>query len=85
MKVFLEYLPSSIGSDSNTASLVLQKTLEMYFKQYFTKVGDSDITKIVYERGANEAMKLLVRCYLSQLQILHLKEDCYKKEEMTSR
>ncbi|XP_063922297.1 uncharacterized protein LOC135136807 [Zophobas morio] len=84
IKVFLEYLPSSIGSDSNTASLVLQKTLEMYFKQYFVKVGDTDISKIIYERGANEAMKLLVRSYLSQLQILQLKEDVSKKEEMTS-
>ena len=83
--MFLEYLPSSIGSDSNTASLVLQKTLEMYFKQYFVKVGDTDISKIIYERGANEAMKLLVRSYLSQLQILQLKEDVSKKEEMTSR
>ncbi|RZC40531.1 Hermansky-Pudlak syndrome 3 protein -like protein [Asbolus verrucosus] len=84
IKVFLEYLPSSIGSDSNTASLVLQKTLEMYFQQYFVKVGNTDISKIIYERGANEAMKLLVRSYLSQLQIFQLKEDTNKKEEMSS-
>jgi acetate kinase len=84
-QVFLEYLPSSIGSDSSTASLVLQKTLETYFRQYFAKMGDTDISKIIYERGANEAMKLLVRSYLSQLQILQLKEDTSKREEMSSR
>jgi hypothetical protein len=83
-QVFLEYLPSSIGSDSSTASLVLQKTLETYFRQYFAKMGDTDISKIIYERGANEAMKLLVRSYLSQLQILQLKEDTSKREEMSS-
>lgn len=81
----MEYLPSSIGSDSNTASLVLQKTLELYFQQYLNKVGNADISKIVYERGANEAMKLLVRSYLSQLQIFQLKEETnIKKEEMTT-
>ncbi|XP_044260158.1 Hermansky-Pudlak syndrome 3 protein homolog [Tribolium madens] len=83
IKVFLEYLPSSIGSDSSTASLVLQKTLELYFQKYFEKFGDSDISKIIYERGANEAMKLLVRSYLSQLQIFQLKED-NQKDEMSS-
>ncbi|KAJ8917277.1 hypothetical protein NQ315_002294 [Exocentrus adspersus] len=80
IKVFLEYLPSSIGNDSSSASLVLQKTLEMYFEQYFSKPENIDLTKIIYERGASEAMKLLVRSYLSQLQILQLKhkgqQDC---------
>ncbi|XP_018568137.1 uncharacterized protein LOC108908554 [Anoplophora glabripennis] len=80
IKVFLEYLPSSIGNDSNLASLVLQKTLEMYFEQYFSKPENIDLTKIIYERGASEAMKLLVRSYLSQLQILQLKEQQNQKE-----
>ncbi|KAJ8953684.1 hypothetical protein NQ314_007292 [Rhamnusium bicolor] len=80
IKVFLEYLPSSIGNDSSSASLVLQKTLELYFEQYFSKPENVDLTKIIYERGASEAMKLLVRSYLSQLQILQLKEQTNKKE-----
>ncbi|CAH0548559.1 unnamed protein product [Brassicogethes aeneus] len=79
IKVFLEYLPSSIGSDGNTASFVLQKTLEQYFENYFSRSENADLSKITYERGSGEAMKLLVRSYLSQLQILQLKEDkCIK-------
>nr|XP_023016560.1 uncharacterized protein LOC111505899 [Leptinotarsa decemlineata] len=80
IKVFLEYLPSSISNDSNSASLVLQKTLETYFEQYFSKPENIDLSKIIYERGACEAMKLLVRSYLSQLQILQLREESMKKE-----
>ncbi|CAG9830670.1 unnamed protein product [Diabrotica balteata] len=75
IKVFLEYLPSSIGSDSNSASLLLQKTLETYFERYFSKPENIDLSKIIYERGASEAMKLLVRSYLSQLQILQLRDE----------
>ncbi|KAJ8939346.1 hypothetical protein NQ318_005707 [Aromia moschata] len=80
IKVFLEYLPSSIGTDSNSASIVLQKTLQQYFERYFSKPENVDLTKIIYEKGACEAMKLLVRSYLSQLQILQLKEHNDKKE-----
>ncbi|XP_072381233.1 uncharacterized protein [Diabrotica undecimpunctata] len=75
IKVFLEYLPSSIGSDSNSASVLLQKTLETYFERYFSKPENIDLSKIIYERGASEAMKLLVRSYLSQLQILQLRDE----------
>ncbi|CAG9815124.1 unnamed protein product [Phaedon cochleariae] len=79
IRVFLEYLPSSIGNDSNSASLVLQQTLEMYFERYFSKPENIDLTKVVYERGASEAMKLLVRSYLSQLQMIQLREERIKK------
>ncbi|XP_056637368.1 uncharacterized protein LOC130445640 isoform X1 [Diorhabda sublineata] len=75
IKVFLEYLPSSIGSDTNSASTLLQKTLETYFERYFSKPENVDLSKIIYERGASEAMKLLVRSYLSQLQILQMKDE----------
>lgn len=52
----------------------------MYFEQYFFKPENIDLTKIIYERGASEAMKLLVRSYLSQLQILQLKEYTNQKQ-----
>ncbi|CAG9770856.1 unnamed protein product [Ceutorhynchus assimilis] len=74
IKVFLEYLPSSIGKDSNFASTVLQKTLESFFTRYFSKPENIDVAKITYEKGATEAMKLLVRSYLSQLQLMQLKK-----------
>ncbi|XP_030747037.1 uncharacterized protein LOC115875658 [Sitophilus oryzae] len=75
IKVFLEYLPSSIGNDSTFASTVLQKTLESFFIRYFSKPENLDVSKIMYEKGATDAMKLLVRSYLSQLQILQLKME----------
>ncbi|CAG9861597.1 unnamed protein product [Phyllotreta striolata] len=75
IKVFLEYLPSSIGSDSSSATLVLQKTLEMYFERYFSKPENLDLSKAVYERGASDALKLLVRSYLSQLQLIQLRDQ----------
>lgn len=67
VKAFLDYLPASIGNDCNLASGVLQKTLESYFAQ-------ADITKSNCDRGINEAFKILVRSYLSQIQMLQLKE-----------
>lgn len=78
-QVFLEYLPSSIGSDGNVASLVLQQTLELYFKKYFARQESLDLP-ISYDRPMYDAMKLLVRSYLSQLQILQLKEKHTTKE-----
>ncbi|XP_066255602.1 uncharacterized protein [Euwallacea similis] len=75
IKVFLEYLPSSIGKDSNLASTVLQNTLELFFIRYFSKPENMDLAKVIYEKGATEAMKLLVRSYLSQLQLLQLKRE----------
>lgn len=81
IKVFLEYLPSSIGSDNNCANELLQDTLELYFQQYFSRPENVDLTKISYERGACEAMKLLVRSYLSQLQILQMREENSNNEE----
>ncbi|CAH2008089.1 unnamed protein product [Acanthoscelides obtectus] len=80
LKVFIEYLPSSIGNDCNFASVVLQKTLENYFERYFSKPENIDLSKIIYERGAGEAVKLLVRSYLSQLQILQMKEQQSSKD-----
>lgn len=72
LKAFLDYLPASIGTDCNVASTVLQKTLELYFSKIFE---NADTTKMSLDRGANEALKILVRTYLSQLQILQLKEQ----------
>lgn len=70
----MEYLPGSIGSEGTTGSKVLQITLEKYFLSYFTKYDNTELTKLTLDRATNEALKLLVRSYLSQLQILQLKE-----------
>lgn len=70
----MEYLPSSIGAEQYTATLLLQLTLEEYFQAQFSDSEEIDKTKISNEKGASEALKLLVRSYLSQLQILQLKE-----------
>ncbi|KAL3270567.1 hypothetical protein HHI36_021104 [Cryptolaemus montrouzieri] len=81
IKIFLEYLPSSIGTEQSTATLLLQRTLEGYFKEYFSKPESVDPSKLSYERGGNEALKLLVRSYLSQLQILQLKDENNRKNK----
>lgn len=78
LKIFLEYLPASIGSDGTTGSKVLQITLEKYFVTYFNKYDKMELSKLSLDRATNEAMKLLVRSYLSQLQILQLKEKSQK-------
>lgn len=75
----MDYLPSNIGTDGNTAGIVLQKTLELYFFKFFAENESSDLPKIIYDRATNEAMKILVRFYLSQLQILQLKENTSKE------
>lgn len=71
LKAFLDYLPASIGNDCNVASGVLQNTLELYFCKLFDK---TDLSQMTFDRSTNEAMKILVRSYLSQLQILQMKE-----------
>lgn len=45
----------------------------MYFKRYFAKQENLDLP-LVYDRATHEAMKLLVRSYLSQLQLCQMKE-----------
>ncbi|KRT79408.1 hypothetical protein AMK59_8468 [Oryctes borbonicus] len=81
LKIFLEYLPVSIGSDGTSGSKVLQVTLEKYFVSYFTKYDNTELSKLTLDRATNEALKLLVRSYLSQLQILQLKEKNSKVYE----
>lgn len=65
--------------------MVLQKTLETYFEKYFSQPENVDLNKIIYERGACEAMKLLVRSYLSQLQMIQLREENNKKDGKSVR
>ncbi|XP_044762835.1 uncharacterized protein LOC123319874 isoform X2 [Coccinella septempunctata] len=84
IKIFMEYLPSSIGAEPNTATQLLQLTLEEYFEQLFSGSQEIDHSRISHEKGASEALKLLVRSYLSQLQILQLKEENNKKKEENS-
>jgi hypothetical protein len=59
----LEYIPSRIGIAGSAASHVLQKFLEKYFEWYFSEVRASS-----YDMTTVEALKILVRSYLSHLQ-----------------
>lgn len=76
--MFLEYLPSSIGCDVTNAGSVLQLTLELYFKKYFARQDTLELP-LSYDKATQEAMKYLVRSYLSQIQIYHLKERNLQK------
>lgn len=64
---------------------MLQKTLESFFTRYFSKPENVDMAKIIYEKGATEAMKLLVRSYLSQLQLLQLKKEAQMGQGQMNR
>nr|XP_022901998.1 Hermansky-Pudlak syndrome 3 protein homolog [Onthophagus taurus]XP_022901999.1 Hermansky-Pudlak syndrome 3 protein homolog [Onthophagus taurus]XP_022902000.1 Hermansky-Pudlak syndrome 3 protein homolog [Onthophagus taurus] len=80
LKIFLEYLPASIGTDTTTGREVLQKTLEMYFTSYFSKFDEIELNKLVLDWASSEGLKLLVRSYLSEVQIMQIKEKNTKKE-----
>jgi hypothetical protein len=63
LQVFLEYIPFRIGITGSAASRVLQTFLELYFVWYFSVVMSSS-----YDMTTVEALKILVRSYLSHLQ-----------------
>lgn len=85
--MFLEYLPSRVGSDGNTAATVMQKTLEQYFKNYFKNQDVKDLSKFANERPSSlqEAIKILVRSYLSELQMLHIKDLSLSEDNLDKR
>ncbi|XP_025834263.1 Hermansky-Pudlak syndrome 3 protein isoform X2 [Agrilus planipennis] len=82
LKLFLEYLPSRTGEEAQCAGKVLQMVLEQYLKAYFASYETKELPKIVYDRSTQEAITILVRSYLSQLQILHLRTT--KNQETAS-
>jgi hypothetical protein len=65
-QVFLEYIPSQIGIAGSAASDVLQKFLEKYFAWYFSRITAESSAS--YDLATSEALKILVRSYLSDLQ-----------------
>ncbi|XP_066997400.2 BLOC-2 complex member HPS3 isoform X2 [Anabrus simplex] len=73
LKVFLEYLPSRIGITGSTASFVLQIFLEKYFAWFFSQ------PPMPYDLTTVEALKILVRSYLSDLQLHELNNANRKK------
>lgn len=73
LKVFLEYLPSRIGITGSTASLVLQMFLESFFAWYFS------LSPMSYDPPTVEALKILVRSYLSDLQLYDITNVNRKK------
>lgn len=75
----MEYLPSSIGCDVTNAGSILQLTLELYFKKYFARQDTLELPSN-YDKATQDAMKYLVRSYLSQIQIYHLREKNQMRE-----
>lgn len=62
LKIFLDVLPSG-GIQSRNSSLVLQTVLENYFRFYNEKFNPKK-----YDHKTTEALKILIRIYLSHLQ-----------------
>lgn len=53
----------------------MQKTLEEYFKVYFANCESKDLPALARERSSvQEAITILVRSYMSQLQVINMKE-----------
>ncbi|XP_069678464.1 BLOC-2 complex member HPS3 isoform X2 [Periplaneta americana] len=71
LQVFLEYIPSRIGIAGSAASHVLQRFLEKYFAWYFNELTPQD-SPASYDMATVEALKILVRSYLSDLQRFNL-------------
>ncbi|XP_063220161.1 BLOC-2 complex member HPS3 [Bacillus rossius redtenbacheri] len=63
LQVFLEYLPSRISIAGSATSLVVQDFLERYFLWFYKNLPEP-----VYDPPTVEALKILVRSYLSNLQ-----------------
>lgn len=81
----MEYLPSSIGYDSDFARTVLQTTLQAFFTRFFSKPENLDVSKVVYEKGATDAIKLLVRTYLAQMEVLQMKAEAQEEVSVCKR
>lgn len=84
MQVFLDFLPSHISKDGTNGSLVLQVLLEKYFKNYYS-LPENVYKKTNYDNATFEALKILVRTYLSQLQIWQINKDkqTFKLKDIT--
>jgi hypothetical protein len=78
-QVFLEYIPSRIGIAGSAASDVLQKFLEKYFAWYFSDITEE--SPLSYDMTTIEALKILVRSYLSDLQRHNLNTSGKKKSQ----
>jgi hypothetical protein len=76
-QVFLEYIPSQIGIAGSAASDVLQKFLEKYFAWYFSHIATQSLAS--YDLATLEALKILVRSYLSDLQRHNINKSGKKK------
>ncbi|XP_021913117.1 Hermansky-Pudlak syndrome 3 protein isoform X3 [Zootermopsis nevadensis] len=77
LQVFLEYIPSRIGIAGSAASDVLQKFLEKYFAWYFGDVTAQNLASC--DAPTAEALKILVRSYLSDLRWHDAKTSGKKK------
>ncbi|KAF5303309.1 hypothetical protein FQA39_LY10048 [Lamprigera yunnana] len=85
LMMFIEYLPLNMGHEGIAAAKVMRNVLEDYFKYYFTCYESEDIQR--FGRTAPNALRLamivLVRSYLSQLQVLQMKNLNETTSEIT--
>lgn len=79
--MFLEFLPSHISKDGTNGTLVLQVLLEKYFKNYYS-LPENVYRKTNYDPATFEALKILVRTYLSQLQLWQMNKSEAKPEDV---
>ncbi|KAB0791054.1 hypothetical protein PPYR_02854 [Photinus pyralis] len=74
--MFMEYLQLNMGSEGLAAAKVMRTMLEDYFKFYFSHYESNNIGQFssIAPSSLQLAMTVLVRSYLSQLQVFQLKE-----------
>lgn len=82
----MEFLPSHISNEGTNGSLVLQILLEKFFKNYYS-LPENVYRKTNYDGPTFEALKILVRTYLSQLQIwqLNMKQQKCKSNDIDTK
>ncbi|KAK5638906.1 hypothetical protein RI129_013201 [Pyrocoelia pectoralis] len=75
--MFMEYLQLHMGSEGIAAAKVMRTTLENYFQFYFARYDTENIYQFstIAPSSLQLAMTVLVRSYLSQLQMLQLKDS----------
>ncbi|KAK4878889.1 hypothetical protein RN001_011395 [Aquatica leii] len=76
LMMFIDYLPLNVGHEGNAAAKVMRNVLEDYFKFYFELCRFEDLAQfaVTAPNALRLGMIVLVRSYLSQLQLLQIKD-----------
>ncbi|KAF5284703.1 hypothetical protein FQR65_LT13439 [Abscondita terminalis] len=76
LMMFIDYLPLNVGQEGNAAAKVMRNVLEDYLKFYFDLCRFDDLAQfaVTAPNSLRLGMIVLVRSYLSQLQMLQIKD-----------